>query len=191
MQYPIQTCCYATGHRDMPRGRKSIIQARVRETVMGLVREGVIHFVAGGAEGFDTWFACAVLETRRILPQITLTLMLPEKEYRSRGGQEDEAMRRMVRLLADEVLVIPNRGRENALDRDDAMIDAGAICVAYLRDNVITGRGGTSYTVRHSVNRGRKIINLWLQEDGFHEGGQWDEAERIGGNVSGDDFASE
>ena len=150
----------------MPQHARSAITARIRELLEYLISQDVIHFYAGGANGFDMWFSCVVLELRELYPQITLTIALPDKNYTAKWAAEDLLCMDQICTEADEILTVPNQGlREPALVRNDFMIKRGAHCVAYLRNNLLTRRGGTSYTVRHAAEKGCQIYSLAKKED--------------------------
>ena len=69
-------CCF-TGHRKIPENELSNLQKRLQKTVKGLLKQGVTIFYTGGALGFDTLAAQAVLNARRFHPQVKLILALP------------------------------------------------------------------------------------------------------------------
>ncbi len=164
--YPREQCCFATGHRDMPEHLRSSILGRIRETAEYLISVGVTHFYAGGANGFDMWFACVILDLKQKYPHVTLTILLPDKDYSRSWTAEDRLCNRQICALADEVETVKTSvRREPALVRNDALIARGAHCVAYLKGNRITRRGGTSYTVSHARRAGCKLYLLALPQD--------------------------
>ena len=56
-----QTCCF-TGHRKIPPEQYERIAQRLKAEITALIHRGVVYFEAGGALGFGTMAARAVLE---------------------------------------------------------------------------------------------------------------------------------
>lgn len=165
-QYPIESCCFATGHRQMPEGAKERIQARIRNACVALIACGVTHFYAGGANGFDMWFATVVLDLKRHYPDVTLTLLLPEGAYIKRLGIAEQAVERILIARADEAIFVGTSSNKPApLVRNDALIERAKYGIAYLRHRTLTRRGGTAYTCRHAAEQGRRLIHLWEPSD--------------------------
>ena len=73
---PYKTCCF-TGHRRLPSEEIPVLRKRLEEEIRRLYREGFHYFAAGGALGFDTLAALAVLSLRKELPGLRLILVLP------------------------------------------------------------------------------------------------------------------
>ncbi len=71
-----ETCCF-TGHREIPRGAVKRLAELLDEEIERLAAGGVRFFGAGGAEGFDTLAAQAVLRARARRPELRLILVLP------------------------------------------------------------------------------------------------------------------
>ena len=69
--------CSFTGHRQIPLSELPLIKKRLYDTVLELCERGVVEFIAGGALGFDTLAAEAVLEAKKLFPNIILHLILP------------------------------------------------------------------------------------------------------------------
>ena len=72
-----EKCCCFTGHRKITEEQIPHICAEVDRIIIELVEKGVTVFYCGGAEGFDTLAAEAVLRAREKNPQIRLYLALP------------------------------------------------------------------------------------------------------------------
>jgi len=58
-----QTCCF-TGHRRIPAGDYEALKKRLAAEIVDLIHQGVRYFGAGGARGFDTIAAQAMLTLR-------------------------------------------------------------------------------------------------------------------------------
>ena len=70
------SCCF-TGHRKIPQRKSGQIQERLRNEIVTAIQNGYTFFYAGGAIGFDTMAAQAVLELKAQYPHIKLILVLP------------------------------------------------------------------------------------------------------------------
>ena len=75
----MKSCCF-TGHRDLPREAVTAIQGPLARQIEAFIAEGIVHFYAGGALGFDFLVEQAVLKAREQYPQIRLRRM-PTKFY--------------------------------------------------------------------------------------------------------------
>ena len=58
-----KTVCF-TGHRELPTDDLPEISKRLEDTLVALIEQGYCYFGAGGALGFDTLAAQAVLRLR-------------------------------------------------------------------------------------------------------------------------------
>ena len=76
-----QTCCF-TGHRKIPPEQYERIAQRLKAEITALIHRGVVYFEAGGALGFDTMAARAVLELKKDYPLIKLILVVGAKRIR-------------------------------------------------------------------------------------------------------------
>ena len=68
-----QTCCFS-GHRHLPKQQILHIHNLLVKRILKLIHIGVNTFICGGALGFDTLAALAVLKIRSIYPHIQLIL---------------------------------------------------------------------------------------------------------------------
>lgn len=59
------SCCF-TGHRVLPKSEedRNILRDKLRSTIAQLAKEGIYRFYTGGARGFDSMAAMAVLEMK-------------------------------------------------------------------------------------------------------------------------------
>ena len=77
-----QTCCF-TGHRKISAKMLDTVSARLKETVDLAIQNGYRRFITGGATGFDTLSAQAVLnakqEHKRKKIKLILAIPCPEQ----------------------------------------------------------------------------------------------------------------
>lgn len=66
-----QTCCFS-GHRHLPKQETLHIHNLLVKHILKLIHIGVNTFICGGALGFDTLAALAVLKIRSIYPAYTV-----------------------------------------------------------------------------------------------------------------------
>jgi len=151
-----KTCCF-TGHRDLSLTEQESIVRKLDQTVTGLIQSGVRYFGAGGARGFDTLAAQAVLRLREQYPHIRLILVLPCKSQTRGWWKEDIQKYEAILAAADKIKYISQEYTRNCmLKRNRHLVDHSGVCVCYLRDSA----GGTAYTVDYARKNGVPVINL-------------------------------
>lgn len=149
-------CCF-TGHRAIPYGQTAQVYTILQSTIRALIHKGTTRFFAGGALGFDTLCAKAVLELRQTHPAIKLFLLLPCQSQARFWSEEDKAEYEEIKRRANDVRYISiEYTRSCMFERNRALVDNADVCVCYLRKTT----GGTAYTVRYAESKGLRIINL-------------------------------
>ena len=71
MDYKSQTCCF-TGHRNIAPYTPDMVFEQTKAIVTLLVSKGFKYFGTGGALGFDTIAAQAVLSVKKLIPKLNL-----------------------------------------------------------------------------------------------------------------------
>ena len=156
MDIKTQICCF-TGHRKIPEDKRAEIQKRLRREIINLIRQGVSCFLAGGALGFDTMAALAVLKLKLKFPHIRLVLILPCKEQAINWREKDQKIYALILDQADEAIYTSmNYDALCMQKRNRRLVDNSGICVCYLTDRA----GGTAYTVNYAKKSGLRIINI-------------------------------
>lgn len=152
-----RTVCF-TGHRNIKSA--TAIERQLVEIVKGLVAQGYIHFLAGGARGFDTLAAQTIVKQKAVYSQINLRLVLPfPSPYEIEKGWTEDDIESYHTILgaADDVVYIgPQYKRGLYYKRDRYLVDNAAVCVAYQ----LRKTGGTAYTVNYAKEQGVKLIML-------------------------------
>ena len=69
-----------------------MVQKRLKEILIESIESGYRFFGSGGARGFDTVAAMAVLEFKKVHPDIKLILVLPCREQ-TRGWSETDVQK--------------------------------------------------------------------------------------------------
>lgn len=116
-----------------------------------------LYFGAGGALGFDTIAAKAVLTLQQSCPQIKLILVLPCKTQTRGWEKEDIAIYEDIKNRCNKVVYTSeDYARGCMLKRNRHLVDNSSACVCYLTES----KGGTAYTVDYARRSGIKIVNL-------------------------------
>ena len=151
-----KTCCF-TGHRVIPIDQQSIIKEKLEKTLIKCIEEGYHYFGAGGALGFDTLAAQAVLNLKEQYPMIKLILVLPCLAQ-TRGWIESYKKEyERIKSLADKVVYTSQEYTRGCMfKRNRHLVDCSSLCIAYLSKE----KGGTAYTVNYAKENGIEVINL-------------------------------
>lgn len=119
----MESCCF-TGHRKIPEAERSTVQKRLHQTVKALLNRDITTFYCGGALGFDTLAAQAVLKARRFHPQVKLILALPCPDQAEHWREADRLLYESIKWQADEVIYLAERyTRSCLLERNRYMVD--------------------------------------------------------------------
>lgn len=151
-----QTCCF-TGHRKIPPEQYKNIVKRLKLEITDLIYKGVIYFGVGGALGFDTMAAQAVLELRRIYPQIKLILVLPCKTQTQSWNETDKVTYEAIKKACDKYVYVSEEYTYDCMYiRNRHLVNNSNYCICYLTKQT----GGTAYTVEYAKKNGLKVINI-------------------------------
>ena len=124
-----------------------------------LIAEGYSRFIAGGALGFDTLAAKAVLEAREKYPEITLHLALPCPEQTKMWKPDQIRIYEEILERADShEYVCEHYTRFCMAARNRRMVDCSSAVIAYYDGS---GKGGTAMTVGFAEKKGLRIINVF------------------------------
>lgn len=141
-----KTCCF-TGHRSIPTEEREELAQRLEKTILQLYQSGIHYFGAGGALGFDTLAARAVLRLREEYSDVKLILVLPCLSQTKGWRPEDATEYEQIKYQADEVIYTSQEYTRGCMHkRNRYLVDHSGICVCYLTKD----SGGTAYTVRYA-----------------------------------------
>lgn len=150
--------CSFTGHRDIVCDPSELMK-RLDEAVRNAVANGYTRFVAGGALGFDTMAARAVLSLREEDPRITLHLILPCKNQDKYWDDWQKKEYLSILEAADShEYICELYTRYCMAKRNEAMVNASSLVIAYYNGEA---KGGTAMTVRYAKKKDTQIINLF------------------------------
>jgi len=154
------TCCF-TGHRKIPASEYETIKKRLENEIIGLIEQGVRYFGAGGALGFDTMAALAVLRLKKNFPHIRLILVLPCKDQAKSWREEDIKIYGQILSRADKLVYTSENYEKGCMHkRNRHLADHSGVCLCYQTKT----SGGAFYTVNYARQKGIQIINLALSE---------------------------
>lgn len=151
-----RTCCF-TGHRNIPaKQEKNIFKATIK-TIEDLVKKGVLYYGTGGALGFDTIAALAVLEIKKEYPDVRLILVLPCLNQTRGWPKESVVLYEAIKKQADKVVYTSQEYTRGCMHkRNRHLVDNSLFCITYLTEV----KGGTAYTVDYASKKGLSIINI-------------------------------
>ena len=151
------TCCF-TGHRKIPESDLPRVIPALRREVLRLVREeGFTRFLSGGAVGFDTLAAEAVLEIVADYPHVSLVIVRPCADQTRGWSAKDAARHDAILARANEVVTLSPAYRPGCMQaRNRYLVENSDACLCYLTER----SGGTAYTVRYAAARGVPVTNL-------------------------------
>ena len=149
------TACF-TGHRVIPADQKEKIVRRLDETLQTVVDAGIRRFICGGALGFDTLAAQAVLNLKKTQP-VFLEMALPCGDQSAHWSKRQQAVYADILAQADKVTTLFERYVTGCMHfRDAYMVDHADVLIAYYRGTP----GGTQYTYQYAERRGLKILQI-------------------------------
>ncbi len=151
-----RTCCFS-GHRSMESADVERVKRRLEEEIEAAIDDGIDTFANGGALGFDTLAALAVLEAREKHPEIKLVLVLPCVDQAKNWPEKNKRIYENIKKRADEVIYTSDTYFPGCMHvRDRKLAETGVRCICYLKEQ----KSGTGYTGSHAEENGCKIINL-------------------------------
>ena len=150
-------CCF-TGHRKIEERDLKKLKKDLISTLENLIEnEGIEEFRTGGALGFDTLAADAVLFLKQTYPQIKLVIYVPCMDQNKYYSAEQNQKYLFHLNSADKILCISeNYYKGCMLERNRALVNGADVCIAYKRKN----EGGTAYTVSYAEQNAVKTIIL-------------------------------
>jgi uncharacterized phage-like protein YoqJ len=150
--------CSFTGHRDIAPERIEALNAILTRGVEYVYDLGVREFYTGGALGFDTMAAKAVIMFRMSHPDVHLHLLLPCRGQSDGWSQRQREVYDFIIGLADEVEYVSDEYYKGCMRaRNLRLAECADVLIAY------SGRSGSgsSQTIRFAKELGKEVFNLW------------------------------
>lgn len=157
--------CGVTGHRP---GRFSFgynedaqacrrLRAKLKTHLQEMAEGNVREFSTGMAQGVDMWAAQAVLELRESIPDLRLTCVLPCAGQARRWPPQARQRHMEILRRSDRTVLLQEEYTPRCmLERDRWLVDNAHLMLAVYDG----GEGGTAYTVRYAVSRGKRVLLL-------------------------------
>lgn len=143
---------YDEGAQDCRRLR-AVLKTHLQELAQGNIRE----FSTGMAQGVDMWAAQAVLELRESVPGLRLTCVLPCAGQARRWSLQARQRHEEILRRSDRTVLLQEEYTSHCmLARDRWLVDNAHLLLAVYDG----GGGGTGYTVRYAVSRGKRVLLL-------------------------------
>ncbi len=154
----MEKICSFTGHRVINKQHKHSIEALVLRAVEFAYENGVRCFLAGGAIGFDTVAAKAVINFRITHPDARLKILVPCKNQSEKWNEYEKSLYEYVLSAADEVEYLAEEYYDGCMKaRNTELAERCDILIAYV------GRfmGGSAQTLRIAKKLGKTVYNLY------------------------------
>ena len=151
--------CFFTGHRRINKDKTDIIKSMLYKHIEDMIiRYDVKNFIAGGALGFDTLAAEAVIRMREKYPHIKLHLYLPCHGQEKYWTDLQKYRYRLIMSRADSYIYVTEGKYTNQcmMQRNKKMTDDSSFCIAFC----ILSSSGTGVTLRNAKSAGVKIYNI-------------------------------
>ena len=150
-------CCF-TGHRKIDEYDARYLRKVLEQAIEKQYLSGIRVFRAGGAMGFDTFSALAIIEFRKKHPDVELELCLPCRDQADRWSFSYKKLYNGVLSKADRVRYAYDRYVNGCmLVRNRMLVDGSRSCIAYYNGD----SGGTGYTYAYAAKKGLELINLY------------------------------
>jgi len=151
-----RSLCF-TGHRVLSTTEAQSLRERLPMILEDFYQEGKSVFLSGGALGFDTLAALAVLQMRKKHPEIRLILALPCLSQADRWSEKDRTLYMRIKESADSFFYISDSYYPGCMQkRNRFLVESSDTCLCYMKQC----RGGTWNTVSYAYDLHRTIINL-------------------------------
>lgn len=151
-----KTCCFS-GHRVIPGEQKERIQELLARRIPQLCDEGFSLFICGGALGFDTLAADAVLAAKQKYDGIRLSMAIPYPGYGDNWSAENRQVYRSILERADNVVYTSAYYHKFCMySRNRYMVDSSGMLLCYMTEF----KGGTFYTVSYALKKNLKTENI-------------------------------
>ena len=122
---PVRTCAFS-GNRILSHSREAVYTALVSE-VENLVCRGFTVFRTGGAGGFDTLAAMAVIHVRKNHPELFLEILLPYPEFAPDDPDFPETIQK-----ADRVTAVSEHYTSFCMSvRNEALVESADLLILY------------------------------------------------------------
>lgn len=153
-----QTTAAFTGHRWYDFSQREQLKARLKNAISNAHCQGITNFLTGMAVGFDLLAAEAVLEMRRIHPDINLTAIIPCLGQSKNISPNNKLRYKSVLARATDTIILSHDYFPRCfLERNRFMVEHSSLLIASYDGRL---GGGTAWTVRLAQEQDKPIINI-------------------------------
>ena len=144
-----KTACFS-GRREIAVAEVPRLESELFNLVKQLAERGYNCFICGGALGFDTLAATAVIHNKREF-KIKLVIAVPHKGQEVTWSEHHRKRYAHILTNADEVVYIAEKYTHGCMQaRNRFMVDNAGLLVAYSD----SATGGTAYTCAYAIRQG-------------------------------------
>lgn len=152
------SACSFTGHRTISALHRATLPALLSRAVAYAYEEGCRTFYTGGALGFDTYAARAVISFRVTHRDVRLVLLLPCLDQADAWSARQRTEYEWILGEADEVRYFADSYTKDCMRlRNLALAEHGDLLIAYVGHD----RSGAAQTLRAAVKQGKRVYNLY------------------------------
>ena len=152
------SACSFTGHRTISAPHRAALSALLSRAVAYAYGEGCRTFYTGGALGFDTYAARAVISFRMTHRDVRLVLLLPCPDQADAWNAHQRTEYEWILGAADEVQYFADSYTKDCMRlRNLALAGRGDLLIAYVGHD----RSGAAQTLRAAVRQGKRVYNLY------------------------------
>ena len=152
--------CSFTGHRQILSEHRDRLEDLIERAIDYAYSVGCRRFYSGGAIGFDTLAAKAVLSFKRSHGDVELHLLLPCRDQEVKWSDGDKSVYKKLLSSADTVTFLTDAYTSTCMkERNFELVKRADILVAY------SGRSfsGSAQTVRMAKEKGIPVYNLYAE----------------------------
>ncbi len=150
--------CSFTGHRIIKPAHEPHLSQLVARAIEYAYTEGCREFLSGGAVGFDTVAARAVIRFRLSHPDVRLVLILPCINQDEKWTVTQRDAYGYLLSEADEIEYVSDEYTEKCMkERNFRLANKADILIAYVGHN----RSGAAQTARMADSMGKTVYNLY------------------------------
>ncbi len=150
--------CSFTGHRNIKASHIEKMPKMLERAIQYAYSEGCRTFCCGGAVGFDTYAARAVIKFRISHPDVRLVLILPCINQAMKWSAGQVSAYEYTLSVADEIVYIADEYMDGCIkERNLRLATEGDILISYVSND----KSGAAQTVRMATKNGKRVYNLY------------------------------
>ena len=152
------TACSFTGHRIISANDLDRVKDLIDRAINYAYDNGVRTFNCGGALGFDTLAALAVLRKKAVCPDVRLVIYIPCADQAVRWSKKDIDVYNSILASSDERILVSERYDADCMRRrNERLAENCDMLIAYVGKE----RSGAAQTVRIARMLGKTVYNLF------------------------------